>query len=166
VSRFVITSGGSRVNVDRLLEIRFEKVPRPAPRVVDRVRIPEPARARIYGIVSAEDRALDVELLQGSAEAVSRLWARWEGLARDGMNLARVLELEELTIAGRDPGAIAAGLEEHLELEAPVAPEPELELDDYPRPPFTDGRFTGHDHVSFRRSDQVATPEPEHEENR
>lgn len=157
------------MNVDRLLEIRFEEVPRGTPRVVDRVRIPEPARSRIYGIVSAEDRALDVELVQGSTAAVSRLWARWENLARDGMNLARVLELEEASLEGLEAGEVAAGLEaDDVAPDPPVPPEPELELepDDYPRPPFTGGRFTGHDHVSIRRSDQVATADPEHEENR
>lgn len=110
MSRFVIATDGSRVNLDRLLSIRLEEIPRPAPRVVDRVRLPEPARARIYGVVSAEDRSLDVELCQGLTEAVSRIWERWETFTRDGMRLGRAVELEEAKILGIDPGELAAGL--------------------------------------------------------
>lgn len=50
-----------------------------------------------------------------------------------------LLTVEELSQRGR-PASMRAELE--------------LEPDDYPRPPFTGGRFTGHDHVSIRRSDE------------
>lgn len=120
------------MNLDRLAEIRTEKVGG---------RHSERLEARIYGIVSATERSLDVELCRGSIEAIASIWERWERIARPGANLARAVELEELEVSGRDPGELFA------------APEPEL-VEDYPRAPFTDGRFTGHDHVSIRGEEE------------
>ena len=116
MSRFVVASDGSRVNLDRLLSIRFEGLGGD----------PEAERSRIYGVVSAEDRSLDVELCQGMTEAVARIWERWETFTRDGMKLGRSVELEEAKILGIDTGELAAGLAT-VPPPVPVPPDPELD---------------------------------------
>lgn len=102
MSRYVLTTEGYRVNLDRLAELRVEKIGGEGS---------DSSESRLFGIADRARRELDVEIVRGSTPAVEALWSRWGHYSRDGMDLARAIELLEAETRGITAGELRAGID-------------------------------------------------------